>query len=85
MNPKPNFMKTFFTVFLLLVTLGLSAQSYNNEWIDYSKTYYKFKVGANGLYRIPQSVLAGAGMGSVPAQQFQLFRTRVNNACYVGA
>jgi len=74
MNPKPDFMKTFFTVFLLLLTMGLSAQSYNNEWIDYSKTYYKFKVGANGLYRIPQSVLASAGLGGAQAQQFQLFR-----------
>ena len=67
-------MKTFFTVFLLLLTMGLSAQSYNNEWIDYSKTYYKFKVGSNGLYRIPQSVLANAGLGGVQAQQFQLYR-----------
>src|SRR5882757_9847437 len=67
-------MKTFFTVLLLLVTLGLTAQSYNNEWIDYSKTYYKFKVGATGLYRIPQSVLAGANLQNVPAQNFQLFR-----------
>ncbi|MBS1973554.1 MAG: hypothetical protein JST13_04330, partial [Bacteroidetes bacterium] len=35
---------------------------------------YKFNVGADGLYRIPQSVLAGAGLGNVPAQNFQLFR-----------
>ena len=67
-------MKRNFTIVLLLVNLGLMAQSYNNEWIDYSKTYYKFKVGATGLYRISQSVLAGAGLGSVPAQNFQLFR-----------
>lgn len=67
-------MKRIFTIVLLLVTLGLSAQNYDNEWIDYSKTYYKFKVGATGLYRIPQSVLAGAGLGSVPVQNFQLFR-----------
>ncbi|HTS43438.1 MAG TPA: C25 family cysteine peptidase, partial [Puia sp.] len=67
-------MKKIFTILLLLVTWGLSAQPYNNEWIDFSKTYYKFKVGANGLYRIPQSVLAGAGLGSTPAQYFQLFR-----------
>jgi hypothetical protein len=71
---NPYCMKTFFTVFILLVTLGLSAQSYNNEWIDFSKTYYKFKVATNGLYRIPRSVLAGAGLQSVPAEQFQLFR-----------
>ena len=54
--------------------MRLAAQSYNNEWIDYSKTYYKFKVGATGLYRIPQSVLASAGMAGVPVQNFQLFR-----------
>jgi len=67
-------MKTFFTVFLLMVTLGLSAQSYNNEWIDFSKTYYKFKVPVTGLYRIPQSVLATVGLQNAPAEQFQLFR-----------
>ncbi len=61
---------------LLLIALGLytQAQVYNNEWIDYNKTYYKFKVGATGLYRISQSVLSGVGLGSVPAEQFQLWR-----------
>lgn len=62
---------------LLLLTASFSAawsQSYNNEWIDYSKTYYKFKVAANGLYRIPQSVLQANGLGSAGAQNFQLFR-----------
>jgi hypothetical protein len=67
-------MKTFFTILVLLLGLGLSAQQYNNEWINFSNTYYKFKVGANGLYRIPQSVLAAAGLGSVPVQNYQLFR-----------
>ena len=67
-------MKKIFTILLLLVTLGLTAQNYNNEWIDYSKTYYKFKVGSNGLYRISQSVLAANGMGNVQVQNFQLFR-----------
>ena len=54
--------------------LGAVAQPFNNEWIDYSKTYYKFKVAANGIYRIPQATLAAAGLGGVPAEQFQLFR-----------
>ncbi|HVU53895.1 MAG TPA: C25 family cysteine peptidase [Puia sp.] len=69
-------MKTFFTGLLLLMTMGLAAQSYNNEWIDFSKTYFKFKVGSDGLYRIPQSVLAspGVGLGNVPVQNFQLYR-----------
>ncbi|MHA4808556.1 putative type IX secretion system sortase PorU2 [Flavitalea flava] len=67
-------MKKYFTLLLLLGTLGLCAQNYNNEWIDYNKTYYKFKVGATGLYRIPQSVLSSVGLGAVPAEAFQLFR-----------
>ena len=69
-----NCMKKIFTIVLLLVSLGLTAQSYNNEWIDYSKTYYKFKLATTGLYRISQSLLASAGLGGVPAQNFQLFR-----------
>ncbi len=67
-------MKRLYTIFLLLMTLRLVAQPYNNEWIDYTKTYYKFKVGGTGLYRIPQPVLAANGMSGVTAQNFQLFR-----------
>ncbi len=68
-------MKKIFTIILLLFGLGrLAAQQYNNEWIDFSKTYYKFKVGHTGLYRIPASVLSAAGLGNVQAQSFQLFR-----------
>lgn len=61
---------------LLMVFAGiaLQAQTYNNEWIDYSKTYYKFKVGATGLYRINQSVLATAGLNNVPVENFRLIR-----------
>jgi len=77
-------MKKLFTIyFLLLLALGAAAQPYNNEWIDYSKTYYKFKVPGNGLYRISQSTLAAAGMGAVPAQNFQLFRNGVEVPIYV--
>ncbi|HXB91040.1 MAG TPA: hypothetical protein VNU72_02075, partial [Puia sp.] len=67
-------MKKIYTIVLLLSALRLAAQPYGNEWIDYSKTYYKFQVGSTGIYRIPQSVLSAAGLGGVPAQNFQLFR-----------
>jgi hypothetical protein len=78
-------MKTFFTILVLLLSLGLSAQPYNNEWINFSNTYYKFKVGADGLYRIPQSVLAAAGLGSVPVQNYQLFRNGKEVPIYTSA
>ena len=78
-------MKTFFTILVLLLSLGLSAQPYNNEWINFSNTYYKFKIGADGLYRIPQSVLAGAGLGGVPVQNYQLFRNGKEVPIYTSA
>lgn len=39
-----------------------AAQTYQNEWIDYDKTYYKIKVLKNGLYRIPTSLLEANGI-----------------------
>lgn len=75
-------MKKLF--FALLVTIGFAseAQVYNNEWIDYTKTYYKFKVGRTGLYRIPQSTLSGVGLGSTPAEHFKLWRNGVEVPIY---
>ena len=62
---------------LLPVFIMLSVISYcqtNNTWIDYSKTYFKFKVGATGLYRISQATLSSIGISNTPAEQFQLWR-----------
>ncbi|MCW3119997.1 MAG: hypothetical protein JWM28_4079 [Chitinophagaceae bacterium] len=70
-------MKRFLLVLLIALSFYTEAQVYNNEWIDYSKSYYKFKVGQTGLYRISQAVLAGAGLDAVPAEQFQLWRNGV--------
>jgi hypothetical protein len=69
--------KYYFLLFVSLFCYGISivkAQQYNNEWINYSRTYYKFKLAETGLCRIGQSVLSAAGLGTVPAEQFQLWR-----------
>jgi hypothetical protein len=67
-------MKKLLFCLLILSAFISKAQVYNNEWIDHSKTYYKFKVGKTGLHRLPQSVIAAAGLGSTPAEYFQLWR-----------
>jgi len=67
-------MKRILLVWLTILSLAVSAQTYNNEWIDYSKTYYKFKVGATGLYRISQPVLASLNLQNTNADHFQLWR-----------
>lgn len=73
----------FLLNYLLLttVTLAVSAQ-YNNEWIDHNKTYYKFKVGTNGLYRISYAVLQSQGLHTTPTQHFQLWRNGVEVPLY---
>ncbi|MFV0606391.1 MAG: C25 family cysteine peptidase, partial [Niabella sp.] len=67
-------MKKFFLIILSLYSVVAFAQQYNNEWIDYNKTYYKFRVGSNGVYRIPQSALAGIGLAATNVADFQLWR-----------
>lgn len=58
---------------MLLLAWAPARAQYDNEWIDHARTYHRFKVGDAGLYRIPQAVLAAAGLGSVPAEHFQLW------------
>ena len=64
--------KLLLTLFIL--TAVASNAQINNSWIDYNKSYYKFKVGKSGLYRISQAALSALGMGSTPAEYFQLWR-----------
>lgn len=70
----------------ILVSINTYAQTYRNEWIDYNKTYFKFKIGPfgndpitgtpirKGLVRIPQTTLAAAGLSAASAEHFQLWR-----------
>lgn len=68
-------------VLMLLMGFGVKAQ-FNNEWIDYSKTHYKFKLSTTGLYRISPAVLNAAGIGSTPVEQFRLYRHGVQVPIY---
>jgi hypothetical protein len=75
---------------LLLLTTVFSAQSqiYRNEWIDYSKTYYKVKIAQTGLFRITGATLSSMGLTGVNSNNFRLIRngqqvpmfTNVSNA-----
>src|SRR5690606_16942288 len=66
-------MKRILLPLLTMLSIYAGAQAFNNEWIDYNKTYYKFKIVTTGLYRIPQSALAALGLGNVNASDFQLW------------
>ncbi|MFT3910677.1 MAG: C25 family cysteine peptidase [Ferruginibacter sp.] len=64
--------KLLIPLFMLLASATYA--QLNNQWIDYSKTYYKFRLAKDTLCRISQGTLATVGLGSVPAEQFQLWR-----------
>ncbi|MGV3768256.1 MAG: C25 family cysteine peptidase [Chitinophagaceae bacterium] len=66
-------MKRIFTIILVLLSCAGFGQ-FNNNWIDYNKTYYKFKVAATGLYRISHTSLTAAGLENVPMENLQLWR-----------
>lgn len=70
-----------------------NAQPFKNNWINYSKTYFKFRVGPfgydivnapirKGIVRINQPTLASAGLSTVPAEQFQLWSNGVQQPIY---
>lgn len=56
-------MKKIFSAILLL---GLSSITsfgqYGDEWVNSTQSYYKFKIGVDGVYRISQSDLTNAGV-----------------------
>jgi hypothetical protein len=64
---KSAFIKQKFVPILLLAlfSFGLQARAqYGNEWIDYNKTYYKIKVGKEGIYRVSLSSLPATVNGA---------------------
>ena len=69
-------------IFLALCNLLVHSQQLNNEWIDYSKTYYKFKVASTGLYRITANDLNTIGLANEPVENFQLWRNGQQVALY---
>ncbi|WP_162903102.1 putative type IX secretion system sortase PorU2 [Taibaiella koreensis] len=50
------------------------AQPFSNSWIQFGNTYYKFKIGQSGVYRISKSQLDAIGMGIVTGSQFAVYR-----------
>ncbi len=66
-------MKKLLLSLFLLISIAGFCQT-NNSWIDYNKTYYKFKVSSTGLYRISQATLSAIGLANISADQFQIWR-----------
>lgn len=82
-------MKKILSTFILIALVFFSAkivkaQTFGNEWINYSQNYYKFKVVGDSIYRIPISSLTALGMpNTVLGDNIQLFREGVEMPIFV--
>ena len=79
-------IKRLVVLCLLLFTVKVGeAQTYGNEWINYSQNYYKIKIAQNGIYRIDSATLAAAGipLTSINPKNFQLFNKGVQQNIYI--
>jgi len=61
--------------FAFIFSLTTFSQPFGNEWIDYSKNYYKLPIAENGVYRISFQTLLAAGVPvtTVDPNNYQLF------------
>jgi hypothetical protein len=54
---------------------SLFSQPFGNEWINYNQTYFKIKVTADGMYRIPYTTLNAAipNLSTINPQNFAMY------------
>lgn len=77
-------LKLLLVLFFITCFESSDAQTFGNEWIHYSQTYYKFKVYRDSVYRIPISSLFALGMAnSVKGENLQIFRDGIEVPIYV--
>jgi hypothetical protein len=63
------------SILLLLSTSFSFGQTFGNEWIDYSQSYYKFDIVQDGIYTIDYNTLNAAGIpvGTFQSENIQVF------------
>lgn len=83
-------MKKFLPALLFIFSFSSSfSQTYGNEWINYDQQYFKFKVTADGIYRLDQTTLdaalsgIGVSLATIDPRNFQLFNKGIEEYIYL--
>ncbi len=73
--PMRKIYRFLILIFSLSLCGSVSAQTYGNEWINFSQQYYRFSVVQDGVYRISYSTLVASGipLASIDPRRFQVF------------
>lgn len=69
-------LRNYIILLLILTSTSLSnAQTYGNEWINYSQSYYTFQIVKNGIYKMDYAALnlAGIPTSSFLSENIQIF------------
>lgn len=71
---KSTHIKIYLLFLLLVFCKTFKAQPYNNNWINYSQSYYTIKIAENGVYRIDSLTLSNSGVpvASIDPRNFQI-------------
>ena len=71
--------------FFIFTFLGLTAQPYGNEWIEYSQKYYKIKITENDVYRLYDSTLTNSGisLNGIDPRNIQIFNNGVEQFIHI--
>lgn len=83
-------IKLLLLMFPFLLSALTSNAQYGNEWIDYSKTYFKVKVTKDAITRIDYSVVnaaltaKGISISTINASDYQLWYRGVQVPIYIG-
>jgi len=86
---KPYFcywMKRIVSFFAFFLGFwSISAAQVGNEWINFGQAYYKIPIAKDGIYKLSQSDLLGAGLpiSSIDPKTIQLFHRGVEQAIYI--
>ena len=79
------YIRNLFFITFLSQTLVALSQPYNNNWINYNQSYFKFKISENGLYSIDSLTLFNSGIpiGSIDPRNIQIFAKGVEIPLYI--
>jgi hypothetical protein len=73
------------SVFIILISSGVWAQNYGNEWIETSQKYFKISTAEQGIYRVTYDDLIGAGfpINTINPRNIRLYHRGAEQARYI--
>lgn len=80
-----SFLKQLFIIVFIVVGFSAFSQPYNNNWINYSQKYYKFKIAETGVYRIDSLTLSNSGipLTTIDPRNIQVFARGVEIPIFI--